>query len=72
MMGRKMNLLEDFGLTIIEKEKYNDPCVLEEVMEELYHGAKLSIFAATILIITLCMIHGVNKKFVDTLFTLFH
>ena len=40
-------------------------------MEELYHGARSSVLAATILIMTLCTIHGVSNKFADQLFTLF-
>ena len=49
----------------------DDPRRLEEAMEELYHGARSSVLAATILIMTLCTIHGVSNKFADQLFTLF-
>jgi hypothetical protein len=49
----------------------DDPRMLEEAMEELYHGARSSVLAATILIMTLCTIHGVSNKFADSLFTLF-
>ena len=57
--------------TRIEEEHHDDPRVLEEAMEELYHGARSSVLAATILIMTLCTIHGVSNKFADQLFTLF-
>ena len=63
--------LEDNGGNIAKKNNYGDPHVLEETIEELYHGAKSSILAATILMMTLCTIHGVSNKFVDHLSTLF-
>ena len=49
----------------------DDPRLLEEAMEELYHGARASVLAATIIIMTFCTIHAVNNKFADQLFTLF-
>jgi hypothetical protein len=49
----------------------DDPRMMEEAMEELYHGARSSVLAATILLMTLCTIHGVSNKFADSLFTLF-
>jgi hypothetical protein len=55
----------------LEEEHHDDPRVLEEAMEELYHGARSSVLATTILIMTLCTIHGVSNKFADQLFTLF-
>ena len=54
-----------------EEGSNDDPRRLEEAMEELYHGARSSVLAATILIMTLCTIHGVSNKFADQLFTLF-
>ena len=57
--------------SIPEEEINDDPSVLEEAMEELYHGARSSVLAVTILIMTLCTIHGVSNKFADQLFTLF-
>ena len=38
---------------------------------ELYDGAKLFVLAATILIMTLCTIHGESNKFANQLFALF-
>ncbi len=59
------------GDGIGEDDNYGDPHELEEAIDELYHGAKSSILAATILIMTLCTVHGVSNKFADQLFTLF-
>ena len=44
---------------------------LEEAIQELYDGAKSSVLVATILIMTLCTIHGVSNKFADSIFALF-
>jgi hypothetical protein len=63
--------LGDDGCRGTEEDNYGDPRVMEDAIEELYHGAKSSILAATILIMTLCIIHGVSNKFADQLFTLF-
>ena len=63
--------LGDIGGSSTEEEAYDDPHAVEEAMEELYHGARSSVLAATILIMTLCTIHGVSNKFADQLFTLF-
>ena len=43
----------------------------KDAIQELYDGAKSSILAATILIITLCTIYGVSNKFADQLFAIF-
>ena len=59
------------GCRVLEEENYDDSHLLEEAMEELYHGAKSSILVATILIMTLCTIHGVSNKFAEQLFTFF-
>jgi hypothetical protein len=56
---------------IPEESGNDDPRMLEEAMEELYHGARSSVLASTILIMTLCTIHGVSNKFADSLFCLF-
>ena len=61
----------DNGCHNPEEENHDDPRALEEAMEEVYHRAKLSVLATTILIMTLCTIHGVSNKFADQLFTLF-
>ena len=63
--------LGDNGCSIPEEENHDDPRPLEEALEELYHGARSSVLAATILIMTLCTIHGVSNQFADALFTLF-
>ena len=63
--------LGDLGCSTPEEDAHDDPHVLEEALEELYHGSSSSVLAATILIMTLCTIHGVSNKFADSLFTLF-
>ena len=57
--------LGDNGCSNLGKEIHDDPCTLEETIEEVYHEAKSSVLAATILIMTLCTIHGVSNKFAD-------
>jgi hypothetical protein len=69
--GSDAEPMGDNGCTIEEEENHDDPRTLEEPMEELYHGAKSYILAATILIMTFCTIHGVSNIFADQLFTLF-
>jgi hypothetical protein len=54
-----------------EDDKEDAPHDLEEAIQELYDGAKSSVLAATILIMTLCTIHGVSNKFADQIFVLF-
>ena len=54
-----------------ESKKDNNPHELEDAIQELYGSAKSSILAATILIMTLCTIHGVSNKIADQLFALF-
>jgi hypothetical protein len=56
---------------LAEEDNCGDPQELETAIEELYHGAKSSVLAATILIMTLCTVHGLSNKFADQLFTLF-
>ena len=63
--------LGENGGSIAKEDNYGDPHELEEAIEELYHGAKSSILAATIFIMTFCTIHGVSNKYADQLFTLF-
>jgi hypothetical protein len=63
--------LGDDGCRAAEEDNYDDPLVLEDTIEELYHGAKSSILAATILIMTMCTIYGISNKFADQFFTLF-
>jgi hypothetical protein len=50
---------------LAEEDNCGDPQELETAIEELYHGAKSSVLAATILIMTLCTVHGVSNKFAD-------
>jgi hypothetical protein len=68
--GENEKPMGDNGCSPPEEENEDDPRVLVEAMEELYHGTRSSVLAATILIMTLCMIHGVSNKFADQLFTL--
>lgn len=63
--------LRDNGCSNLDKENHHDPRALEEAIEEVYHEAKSSVLAATILIMTLCMIHGVSNRFANQLFTFF-
>ena len=62
---------EPMGELGIEEDNYDAPHDLEDAIQELYGGAKSSVLAATILIMTLCTIHGVSNKFADQLFALF-
>jgi hypothetical protein len=63
--------LGDNGGNTHEVENHDDPHVLGEAMEELYHGARSAVLATIILIMTMYTIHGVSNKFADQLFTLF-
>ncbi len=49
-----------------------DPTILEDVVAELYKGSKSSKLAITILLMNLCTIHGMNKRFADELLTFLH
>jgi hypothetical protein len=49
-----------------------DPHALEAIVQGLYSGAKSSTLAATILLLNLCIIHGVSNYFVDELFSILH
>lgn len=49
-----------------------DPIFLEDAIKGLYRGSKCIKLAATMLLMNLCTIHGVNNKFADELFTLLH
>ena len=62
---------EPLGDTGIEHDMEDNPHELEDAIQELYEGAKSSILAATILIMTLYTIHEVSNKFADQLFALF-
>jgi hypothetical protein len=44
-----------------------DLVVLEDAITKLYKGSKCTKVAATILLMKLCTIHGVSKKFVNDL-----
>jgi hypothetical protein len=67
--GADYKPIEDNEQQIFEEENLDDARVLEEAMEELYHGARSFLLATTLLIITLCTVHGVSNKFVGQLFT---
>jgi hypothetical protein len=45
---------------------------LEDAVSGLYMGAKSSKLTATILLLNLCSVHGVNNYFVDELFSILH
>jgi hypothetical protein len=59
---------EDVG----EAQSEFDPRVLEEAMKPLYRGAQCTELAATILLMNLCTVHGVNNSFAQELFALLH
>jgi hypothetical protein len=75
--GDAANLSED-GVTScedIEGHETNDhfdPTMLEEAIQELYKGSRSTKLAATILLMNLCIVHGVSNNFVDELFTILH
>lgn len=58
---------EPLGDLGIEEDNYDAPHDLKDAIQELYGGAKSSVLAATLLIMTLCTIHGVSNKFADQL-----
>jgi hypothetical protein len=63
----------DDGNNEEDEEKANfDPRDLEDAVHELYTGAKSSKLAATILLLNLCMVHGVSNCFADELFSILH
>jgi hypothetical protein len=43
-----------------------------EACQPLHKGAKSSMLAATLLLMNVCMVHGVSNKFVNKLLVLFH
>ena len=49
-----------------------DPHNLHEAIEELYVGARCTKLAATILLMNLCMVHGVSNTFADEMFAILH
>ena len=65
------NKEEPLGDLGIEHDKDDAPHELEDAIQELYDGAKSSILAATILIMTICIIHRVSNKLADQLFVFF-
>ena len=62
---------EPMGDLGIEDERDDAAHELKEAIQELYDGAKSSVLAATILIMTLCTIHGVSNKSANQVFALF-
>ena len=62
---------EPMGDVGSEDEKDDAPHDLEEIIQELYDGAKSSILTTTILIMILYTIHRVSNKFADQVFALF-
>jgi hypothetical protein len=49
-----------------------DPHAREDTMKGLYSGAKSSTLAATILLLKLCIVHGLSNCFVDELFSILY
>jgi uncharacterized membrane protein YciS (DUF1049 family) len=54
----------------VHHENNFDLMVLEDVMKEFFVGFKCIKMVATIFFMNLCMVHGVNNKFVDEFFAL--
>jgi hypothetical protein len=54
----------------VHHEHNFDLMVLEDVMKDFFVGFKCIKLAAKIFFMNLCMVHGVNNKFVDELFAL--
>ncbi len=53
-----------------DQEHSFDPVALEDAMKELYVSSKCTKLVATILLMNLCIIHGVNNKFANEFFAL--
>jgi len=53
-----------------DQEHNFDPMALEDAMKELYASSKCTKLVATILLMNLCIIHGVNNKFANEFFVL--
>jgi hypothetical protein len=66
---REYELLGDAVLEDGVEDNIFDPVALEEA-KPLYTSTKCTELAATIVLMNLCIVHGVNNKFVDELFTL--
>jgi hypothetical protein len=49
-----------------------DPHMLEDAMKPLYRGAKCTELAGTILLMNVCMVHGVSNNFTQELFAILH
>jgi hypothetical protein len=63
----------DAGNNTEDRDPVNfDPEAMEDAVHELYTGAKSSKLATTILLLNLCMVHGVSNCFVDELFSILH
>ncbi len=54
----------------VHHEHNFDLMVLEDVMKDFSVGFKCIKLATTIFFMNLCMVHGMNNKFVDELFVL--
>jgi hypothetical protein len=70
--------LSEHGVTLYEDVEghetsdHFDPTMLEEAIQELYEDSRTTKLAATILLINLCIVHGVSNNFADELFTIQH
>jgi hypothetical protein len=63
----------DEGLIVDDHDDVaNEAQHLRETCQPLYKGAKSSMLAATLLLINVCMVHGLSNKFVDELLALLH
>ncbi len=60
--------LGDASSKDVHHEHSFDPMALEDAMKELFVGAKCTKLASTILLMNLCMVHGMKNKFANELF----
>ncbi len=68
---KDQQLLGDAYSKDVHSEHNFDQVVLEDAMKELFVGTKCTKLASTILLMNLCMVHGMRNKFADELFGLF-
>ena len=63
-------LVGDRDTADVEDNHSFDPQAVEEAIRPLYRGARCSQLAATILLMNLCIVHGVTNGFADEMFTI--
>jgi len=71
-VGREHEPLGEEATTYEPENPNFDPKALEDAIKELYGGSKCTKLTAIILFMNLCIVHGINNKFANELFTLLH